>query len=153
MSKSLKIKRKQKSKSKKYHTQFKNLNDLNSQKNNIAITLIEMMNMIKLYHWKTKTFAVHKATDHLYHHLDKNIDKFIEVILGKCQCRLNLHDKKIILMDTDNPIIVKQKIEKYKIFLINLNSILDANKDSDLLSIRDDILSDLNQFLYLLSFH
>ena len=36
--------------------------------------------------------------------------------------------------------------------LIDLNLCFDEKKDSDLLTVRDDILSDLNQFFYLLSF-
>ena len=43
----------------------------------IVIKFLEMLNTIKLYHWKTFSFAQHKATDELYAKLNENIDNFI----------------------------------------------------------------------------
>jgi hypothetical protein len=45
----------------------------------------------------------------------------------------------------------KDKIYKYREFLIDMNIYFDTKRDSDLLNIRDEILGDLNQFLYLLT--
>ena len=41
-----------------------------------------MLNTVKLYHWKTFSFATHKATDELYEDLNKYVDEFVEVMLG-----------------------------------------------------------------------
>ena len=41
--------------------------------------------------------------------------------------------------------------DKYIQFLISLSNMLDPSKDSDLLNIRDEILSSLNQLKYLLT--
>ena len=49
----------------------------------VVATFLETLNMIKLYHWKTKSFAHHKATDELYQELSKNIDLFVEVLNEK----------------------------------------------------------------------
>ena len=49
-----------------------------------------MLNVVKIYHWKTFSYATHKATDELYEELNENIDKFVEVLLGKCKERANL---------------------------------------------------------------
>ena len=49
----------------------------------ITVVFLEMLLMIKLYHWKTTSYATHKATDELYSKLNENIDSFIEVLLGK----------------------------------------------------------------------
>jgi hypothetical protein len=55
-------------------------------------------------------------------------------------------------LDTTNAQDFKTKIYKYRDYLIEMNEIFDAKKDTDLLSIRDEMLSNINQFLYLLTF-
>jgi hypothetical protein len=53
--------------------------------------------MTKLYHWKTYNYAAHKASDELYEVLSKNIDRFVEVMLGKLNGeRVNLENVKTI---------------------------------------------------------
>jgi len=111
-----------------------------------------MLNLIKLYHWKTHSYAEHKATDDLYDKLNSHIDKFIEVLLGKDQTRVKMVERRIDLVDARDTKEVKVRIHEYREFLADMNIYFDMKRDSDLLSIRDDILADLNQFLYLLSF-
>ena len=55
-------------------------------------------------------------------------------------------------MNTPSKNEFKDCVYKYRDFLINLNSMLDKEKDSDLLNVRDELLGDINQFLYLLTF-
>jgi DNA-binding ferritin-like protein len=124
----------------------------NENKAHIARVFLEMLNNIKLYHWKTKSYAQHKATDELYDKLNGNIDEFVEVLLGKDESRIKLLKKRVDLLDTTNAQDFKTKIYKYRDYLIEMNEIFDAKKDTDLLSIRDEMLSNINQFLYLLTF-
>jgi DNA-binding ferritin-like protein len=124
----------------------------NENKAHIARVFLEMLNNIKLYHWKTKSYAQHKATDELYDKLNSNIDEFVEVLLGKDESRIKLLKKRVDLLDTTNAQDFKTKIYKYRDYLIEMNEIFDAKKDTDLLSIRDEMLSNINQFLYLLTF-
>ena len=121
----------------------------------ITVKFMELLIMIKLYHWKTHSYATHKATDDLYSKLNENIDKFMEVLFGKTQIRTNLVNcRKISLIDLTSHEQLKREIEKYKSYLINLsnNSLLLNMTNTDLLNIRDEILGDLNHFLYLLTF-
>ena len=118
----------------------------------IVRVFLEMLNMVKLYHWKTRSYAQHKATDQLYENLNNNIDKIIEVLLGKEETRIRMNDKKIDLVDSSNTHDFKGHIYKYREFLVDMNKRFDANRDSDILSIRDDILVDIDQFLYLMTF-
>jgi DNA-binding ferritin-like protein len=118
----------------------------------IVLTFLEFLNMIKLYHWKTRSYSQHKATDELYGRLNENIDKFVEVLLGKDQSRIHSMDKQLDVINTDDITDVKERVFQYRNFLTELNICFDEKKDSDLLSIRDDLLADINQFLYLLSF-
>lgn len=124
----------------------------NENKAHIARVFLEMLNNIKLYHWKTKSYAQHKATDELYDKLNSNIDQFVEVLLGKDESRIKLLKKRVDLMDASNSQDFKTKIYKYRDFLIEMNEIFDAKKDTDILSIRDEMLGNINQFLYLLTF-
>jgi len=124
----------------------------NRDKSNIVKMFLEILNMVKLYHWKTHSFAQHKATDELYEKLNENIDTFIEILLGKDQSRIKMLEKRIDLIDANNLKDFKSKIFEYRTFLIDMNMVFDSKKDSDLLNVRDEILGDINQFLYLLTF-
>ena len=53
--------------------------------------------MVKLYHWKTRSYAQHQATDELYLKLNKHIDSFVEVLLGKDERRIKMLEKRIDL--------------------------------------------------------
>ena len=122
----------------------------------VVLKFLEMLNNIKLYHWKTYSYATHKATDELYASLGVNIDKFVEVLLGKAQNRIKMRTKNIPIKDMNSPQEFKREIESYKSYLVNMsnNKALGAGgmTNSDLLNIRDEILADLNQFLYLFTF-
>ena len=111
--------------------------------------------MVKLYHWKTHSFATHKSTDELYESLNENIDKFIEVLLGKTGIRIDLMNHKTIsLIDLNSKDKLKEKIEMFKHYLVGItnNKTIRSMTNTDLLNIRDEILGNLNQFLYLLTF-
>jgi len=120
----------------------------------ITCTFLEMLIMVKLYHWKTYSYAQHKATDDLYSKLNENIDKFMEVLLGKTEKRTNLLKQPTIsLIDLSSKEQLKNKINDFKVFLVNLtdDKFIMKMSNTDLLNIRDEILGDLNQFLYLLT--
>ena len=121
----------------------------------ITIVFFEMLLMVKLFHWKTHSYATHKATDELYSKLNDDIDKFIEILLGKTGSRIDLMSQKSIpLIDLNSQDKLKSKIESFKSYLVGLtnNKALSSMTNTDLLNIRDEILGDMNQFLYLLTF-
>jgi hypothetical protein len=124
----------------------------NSKKSHIVRMFLEMLNVVKLYHWKTHSFAQHKATDELYERLNKNIDTFIEVLLGKDQSRIQMVERSIQLMDPSEKTNFQNKVLEYRGFLTDMNIYFDPARDTDILSVRDDILVDINQFLYLMTF-
>jgi len=121
----------------------------------IVTTFLEMLNTVKLYHWKTKCFAAHKASDELYNTLNEKIDEFVEVMLGKDELGgraklLNVPDLKLTIISNDD--MFRKQVEVYKTFLLNMTMGLgSAPANADLLAIRDEILAALNQFLYLQS--
>ena len=118
----------------------------------LVSTFLSMLNIVKLYHWKTQSYSQHKATDGLYDKLNDHIDSFVEVMLGKDQSRIQFTSSHIPVMDYSKTEDFKKCIQQHRVFLTNLNHSFDPEQDSDLLNIRDEILGDLNQFLYLMSF-
>ena len=120
----------------------------------ITVVFFEMLLMIKLYHWKTYSYATHQATDSLFSKFNDNVDRFMEVLLGKTGVRIDLTNKKNIrLIDLTSPELLKREIEGFKGYLIGLddNKALRTMSNADLFTIRDEILADINQFLYLLT--
>jgi hypothetical protein len=127
----------------------------------IVPTFLHMLNTVKLYHWKTLSYATHKATDDLYGKLNDKLDDFVEVMLGKGAIagganRANLLNVPLIkLTPFSNNIAFKKQIDYYITFLLNLsnNTTFNVPANVDLLAIRDEIVANFNQFLYLLTLH
>ena len=130
-------------------------NSLQKFEREVVVKFLEVLNLIKLYHWKTHSYATHKATDELSSKLHDNVDSFVEVLLGKRGDRVNLLGvKHISLNDFSSVGEFKREIERFKGYLVGLNNnaALKSMSNSDLYNIRDEMLANVNQFLYLLTF-
>ena len=127
-------------------------------KEEIVQKFLVLLNTVKLFHWKTTSFAAHKASDELYSSLNSNIDRFVEVLLGKLNGErvqlTSVHQIPLLDFPNQNFSPMKAEIEKFKRYLVDLdnNSFLRKMANADLYTIRDEILASLNQFLYLLTF-
>lgn len=112
-----------------------------------------MREQIKLYHWQTKIYSRHKATDNIIKELDENIDKYVEVYMGKYgRPKLTSRNNTVKLMNLSEPSIVKfvkQCIAYLKKELVDGLS----PQDTDLVNIRDEMQGDLDQLLYLFTLH
>lgn len=127
----------------------------------VLLTFLNFVNTIKLYHWRTLSYAEHKATDELFGNLQTNIDKFIEVFLGHIRAGAGATAPRITVPSvfhiTANNFESSQKlhaeVEKFRAFLINIDRYIGtAASNSDLNNIRDEILADVNKFMYLMTF-
>ena len=148
------LKKNQKPSNKTLKNKSKPKHFLGSFQKEITIKFFEMLLLIKLFHWKTYSYSTHKATDQLYESLNEHMDKFMEVLLGKSQIRMNFKDQKTIpLMDMESQEKLSEKIHLFINYLVNLssNKAMVLMNDTGLFNIRDEILEDMNQFLYLLS--
>jgi Family of unknown function (DUF5856) len=111
--------------------------------------LFEIRNQIKLYHWQTYQHSRHIATDKYLESLDKHIDYFVEVSMGK-------YGRPKVTGATAT-ITLKNMTEKTAAIYLNAaRAYLQGTfsktinpKDTDLLNIRDEILGDINQLAYL----
>jgi len=121
----------------------------------IVLTFIEMLDTIKLHHWRTMSHATHKATDDIYSKLSENVDQFVEIMLGKSGERIDLtRVHSVPLYDYGDDKQFKNKIESYKKYMIDLtkNTQINLDGNTDLMNVRDEILGNLNQLTYLLTF-
>jgi hypothetical protein len=108
-----------------------------------------MREQIKLYHWQTKSYSRHKATDKVIDALDEHIDKYVEVYMGKYgRPHMNSKTNTIKVTNLTEKNIVKfiknciTALEQVVVFHLNPT-------DTDLFNLRDEMLGALNQLLYL----
>lgn len=113
-------------------------------------------NLIKIFHWQTKNYAQHVASDQLYNGLLPLIDQWVEVYQGKHD-RMMFDDNKkfnVPLRNLDDQDFVLH-LNQFKIFLMNdIPEFLSKEKEmknTDLLNIRDEMLALTNKTLYLLT--
>jgi len=104
---------------------------------------------IKLYHWQTKSYARHKATDDLLGNLSDLVDKFIEVYMGRYK-RPDFSEGFTVIVDELTDESAKRLIENYiTILKTKVPKYLKKESDTDLLNIRDEMLENFNKTLYL----
>ena len=113
--------------------------------NNIVATMTEMGVVVKLHHWRTHSYSVHKATDNLHESLSEQVDSFVEKLLGSKHKRASLTQLQLHAYNTLPAL--KHRIEYYKQYLKHMP----ASLGTDLLNIRDELLGSLNQFSYMLT--
>lgn len=112
-----------------------------------------MREQIKLYHWQTKVYSRHKATDAVIEALDTSIDKYVEVYMGKYgRMKMTSGTASVSVKNLSESSI----INFIKKCIVYLNSELVRKlkeDDTDLVNIRDEMLAELNQLLYLFTLH
>jgi len=115
--------------------------------------MLEVQNQVKIYHFQTNSYARHLASDRLFTSLITNIDRFGEVFQNSKRIRLgkglkinieNYNDKEMFIYLSNFAIWLEMELPK----LISGY----RKRFDDLLNIRDEILADVNQTLYLFSF-
>lgn len=119
---------------------------LSQEKFNEIVTFFFTLQMInKVYHWNTISFARHKATDGFNNKMLDLIDRFVEIFIGNYNMKPVVNNIYINDMYLSDDGIVELFIFTKK-FLIKLDRYIDS---SDLINIRDEMLSEVNQALYL----
>jgi len=115
--------------------------------------LFTLQHQLKLHHWQTHSFSTHKAIDEILKDLDGHIDTYVETYMGKygrptltrttCDVRLkNLSQKSVVTFVKGCIVYLQEK------FMKGL-----GDKDSALFNIRDEMIGNLQQLLYLFSLH
>jgi len=117
--------------------------------------LLEILDTIKVFHWRTHSFATHKATDGLHEELSGKVDEFVEVLLGKIGKERSeaLHIPGVRVQVWKSNADSKKAVERYIRELTGLSKSADIDRsaDVDLLNLRDEMVALLNKYLYLLT--
>ena len=115
---------------------------------------MNLRSQIKLYHWQTRVYARHIATDTILEKIEKSIDSFVEVYIGKYGRPRMTGDNAVItlhnLSDAGAARLIKSSIKHLQGALTRS---LHPAMDSDLINLRDEMIADLNQLLYLFTLH
>lgn len=121
-------------------------------KNNNKISIINyFFNIqinIKVFHFLTNSYAKHKATDNLYNNIENLSDRFIETYIG-LYGRPNIKNNEIILYKKITNEEFIKILNNFKNFLYNDIFLYIKKDDTDILNIRDEIVSEINKTLYL----
>ena len=116
----------------------------------IILRMLQVQNQVKIYHFQTGSYARHLASDRLFTSLVNNIDRFAEVLQRTKRIKLksgsflplyNLNDKEMFDFLSDFAGWLESELPR----VLNRKAV-------ELLNIRDEILADVNQTLYLFSF-
>lgn len=113
-----------------------------------VIQYLSFHNSIKLFHFTTKYYGSHVASDRLYETFGKLFDKYVEVYQGKYGRIKKIEDKIKIRLISDKEIKVYCEGFLEKIHKIRKR----MEKDNDLCNILDEIEAEVNRFLYLIDF-
>ena len=109
------------------------------------LVFLKIIHVIKLFHWNTKVFSQHKSTDDLHSKMSELMDSYMEKYMGG-QGRVPVNASIQLKQLTPEEFI--REIHRFRFFLIHLKS---ASTDLD--NIRDEMLGEVDQFLYLWTLH
>jgi hypothetical protein len=109
--------------------------------NNIVKFFFTLQLINKVYHWNTTSYARHSASDKFNSNLLSLTDKFVEVFIGRYKIKPTVNTIKVGLINDDDIVKLFESSRKY---LENIEIL-----DTELLNIRDELLAEINQTLYL----
>ena len=113
----------------------------------VASKLVEIHNQLRFFHWQTTSYARHQAYGAIYEALDPLIDNFVEVLMGKYGRVPALPMKVYNRNEKDCMTFIDETIA----YLLMLSNALNPQADTDLLNIRDEMVSEFNKLKYLLT--
>lgn len=113
-----------------------------------------MRDQIKLYHWQTESYSRHKATDSVIEKLDSLVDRYVEVYIGKYGRPKMTAPNNVVKVSQMSDSTAERFVKSCIDYVVN--DLVPKGKksaDMDLATIRDEILAELNQLLYLFTLH
>ncbi len=110
---------------------------------------LHLRDQIKLYHWQTRVYSRHIATDNILEKLEKSIDSYVEIYIGKYgRPKVSGKNASITLQNLSEAGATRLVNAAVKYLQGPLTKTLKP-ADTDLMNVRDEIIADLNQLLYL----
>ena len=119
---------------------------MNEVQREMVIGFYKWQLIIKSFHFMTKYVVRHEASDRYLKSFIEKYDKFVEVCMGHHgQIVLGEFNINITIINDDN---IFDHIKEFNEVLLTLKNVY--AEYSDLLNIRDEMESDLHQFIYIL---
>ena len=131
------------------------MTSLENQENigQIVLVLSDVLSQLKIYHWQTQSYSRHKASCKLIEQLTGMTDKIIETIQGSRNVRLLMPSNfNTIKLNNQTDKSIEDLLVYFKNWLNDKFPKYLLNKDKDILNMRDELLGNVNQTLYLFTF-
>lgn len=119
-------------------------------KEELTLKLVQIQLQFKFLHWQTMGDAKHKAYRKIYDSLGDQIDKFVEIMMGKMG-RVEFEPEFSLMFQDIKSLSIQNFLDGITEFLVSMSDQLDSRYDTDLLNIKDEILGDINQLKYRLT--
>ena len=109
---------------------------------------------LKIYHWQTLSYPRHKASDELFGSISEKIDKFVETLQGNRGNRFQFSKNTNLELQNFSEQGGERMLRQFEEWLQNnLSRALIKDRESDLLNLKDEMVNDIHQALYLYSLH
>ena len=102
-----------------------------------------------MYHWMTQSHPRHVASDSLHEKLSMNVDRFAEVYIGNYGRPSFKKTDLVYTMKVHTDTSIVQFLDDVIAILTTDITKHISEKDVDLLTIRDEMVADINQTKYL----
>lgn len=113
----------------------------------IVLFFFELQMNLKMYHWTTESYSNHKATNKLLDKLSDLIDSFIEKYMGAYSRPVMKSGSNVLIQNMTKTKYVKLLKTAQEYLRGDLEKVI--SKNTELLNIRDEMLGELDQALYL----
>ena len=120
---------------------------MNAELNSLTIRLLQVRNQMKIYHWQTKSYARHKATDSFLQKFEPLVDRLVEAIQGGLGIRIEFNDPHCLGVNNCSNFDAKELLETFRKDLTN--TALKLFTKPEFAQIRDDMLEVVDVTLYL----
>lgn len=110
-----------------------------SSKQSVIVSLLQFSNILKLFHWNTKSYALHVSSDKFYESLNEKIDLLVEILLGRTRLA---EFSSSIQIGVYSDKISMSKLETFTKLIMSLK------KNPLVTNICDDILDIIHHFDY-----
>jgi len=117
----------------------------------VIINLLKIQNQLRILHWQTKSFARHKAFGKTYEDLDGLIDTLVEIHQGKYGVIIYNTPVDFGLVNIEEIDINSILTQLTEYLSTTFSEMMDPEKDTDCLNVRDEILTVINRLRYLLT--
>ena len=127
----------------------------------VILAMFQIQATLRVSHFLSKKNSDHKTIDKFLKKFNKKMDKFIEVWMGKHEKfdlgknrQVNVYqitkDELFAYLDIVLEFLTGDVVESnvYKLSKYTLGSVMNSKKNVDLMSIRDDIVKNINRMKY-----